>query len=121
DGNDSRQDHRHPQCRRFRRHRDTDDQSLADVIGAARSYPFVPSRAFVIAASTRAGVSGVSLTSAPPGAPIAASASRTALAIAAGGATAPPSPIPFMPYSVAVAGVCRWAILIAGNSCAPGM
>ena len=68
-------------------------------------------------ASTRAGVSGVSLTSAP----IAARASRTALAIAAGGATAPPSPIPFMPYSVAEAGVCRWPILIAGNSAAPGM
>src|SRR5206468_7648357 len=29
-----------------------------------------------------------------------ASASRTALAIAAGGATAPPSPMPLMPYSV---------------------
>src|SRR5438552_2865121 len=52
--------------------------------------------------------------------PRAARASRTALAIAAGGATAPPSPIPFMPYSVAVAGWCRWPILIAGNSKAPG-
>src|SRR5436190_6129527 len=73
-------------------------------------------RAFWIAARTRAGVSGVSLTSAPS----AAKASRTALAIAAGGATAPPSPIPFMPYSVAEAGVCMCPILIAGNSAAPG-
>ena len=38
-----------------------------------------------------------------------------------GGATAPPSPIPFMPYSVAEAGVCIWPILIAGNSAAPGI
>jgi len=74
------------------------------------------SRALRIAAITRRGVIGVSLTSAP----MLASASRTALAIAAGGATAPPSPMPFMPYSVAAAGVCRWAILIAGNSAAPG-
>jgi hypothetical protein len=28
--------------------------------------------------------------------------------------------MPFVPYSVAAAGVCRWAILIAGNSAAPG-
>ena len=46
-------------------------------------------------------------------------ASRTALAMAAGGATAPPSPIPFMPYSVCGVGVCRWPILIAGISAAP--
>jgi hypothetical protein len=38
-------------------------------------------------------VIGVSLTSVPR----LANASRTALAIAVGGATAPPSPIPFMP------------------------
>jgi hypothetical protein len=70
----------------------------------------------LIAAMTRRGVIGVSLISAPR----AARASRTALAIAAGGATAPPSPIPFMPYSVCGVGVCRWPILIAGISAAPG-
>src|SRR5271156_5214006 len=71
---------------------------------------------FRIAAITRRGVIGVSLTSAP----IAERASRTALAIAAGGATAPPSPMPFIPYSVWGVGVWRWPILIAGISAAPG-
>src|SRR5262245_9385119 len=63
-----------------------------------------------IAAMTRRGVIGVSFTSAP----IEASASRTALAIAAGGAMAPPSPMPFTPYSVNAVGVSVWAILMAG-------
>jgi len=57
-------------------------------------------------------VIGVSLTSAPLDAPMELRASRTALAIAA---TAPPSPIPFMPYSVCGVGVWRWPILIAGS------
>ncbi len=57
----------------------------------------------LIAARTRRGVIGVSFTSAPTR----LRASRTALAIAAGGATAPPSPMPFMPYSVCGVGVCR--------------
>ena len=78
--------------------------------------PVLYTRALLIAASTRCGVSGVSLISTSNG----ASASRTALAMAAGGATAPPSPIPFMPYSVAIAGVCRCPIRIPGSSCAPG-
>ena len=71
-----------------------------------------PRWAALMAASTRGAVIGVSFTSAP----IVARASRTAFAIAAGGATAPPSPIPFMPYSVAVAGLCRCPIRIGGSS-----
>ena len=63
--------------------------------------------AFRIAAITRRGVIGVPLTSVPHAAPDAESAWRRALAMAAGGATAPPSPMPFMPYSVCGVGVCR--------------
>src|SRR5439155_13119128 len=37
-----------------------------------------------------------------------------------GRATAPPSPMPFMPYSVCGVGVCRWPILIPGISAALG-
>src|SRR5215831_1490858 len=85
------------------------DGSLAPLYGACDD-----ACARRIAASTRRGVSGVSLTSAPNG----ASASRTALAIAAGGAMAPPSPIPLTPYSVCGVGVCMCTILIAGNSAA---
>src|SRR5262245_33655352 len=48
------------------------------------------------AASRRRGVSGVSLTSTPNG----LSASLTALKITAGGAIAPPSPMPLIPNSV---------------------
>src|SRR3954470_2870423 len=49
-----------------------------------------------MAARTLRGVIGVSFTSAP----ILRSASRIAFAMAAGGEIAPPSPMPFMPYSV---------------------
>src|SRR6516225_4654536 len=55
-----------------------------------------PWRQSPIAARTRLGVIGVSFTSAP----IDASASRTAFAIAAGGPMAPPSPKPLTPNSV---------------------
>ena len=58
---------------------------------------------------TRRGVIGVSLTSAP----IALRASRTALAMAAGGATAPPSPMPFN----AVFGVRCRRVQIADLDC----
>src|SRR5262249_6366607 len=60
-------------------------------------------RARSIASETRRGVSGVSLKVAP----ISRNASATALAMAAGGAMAPPSPSPFTPYSVVKAGVTR--------------
>ena len=49
-----------------------------------------------IASSSRRGVSGVSVSSTPSG----RSASLTALKITAGGAIAPPSPMPLMPNSV---------------------
>jgi hypothetical protein len=62
----------------------TPDETGAD--GPARSS----------AASRRRGVSGVSLSSTPNG----RSASLTALKITAGGAIAPPSPMPLMPNSV---------------------
>src|SRR5690606_25750219 len=54
------------------------------------------SRAACRAASSRRGVTGVSVISTPSG----ASASLTAFTIAAGGAMAPPSPMPFWPNSV---------------------
>src|SRR5262245_63516633 len=56
-----------------------------------------------IASETRRGVSGVSLKLAP----MSRNASATALAMAAGGAIAPPSPRPLTPYSVVNAGVTR--------------
>src|SRR5438105_14511902 len=84
--------------------------------GGLHAVTFSTSKAFSIAARTRRGVIGVSLTSAP----ILRSASRMALAIAAGGEIAPPSPMPFMPYSVCGVGVLIWPILIAGISGAPG-
>src|SRR5262245_3657018 len=64
---------------------------------------FFARRARSIASETRRGVSGVSLKVAP----ISRNASATALAMAAGGAIAPPSPSPFTPYSVVKAGVTR--------------
>src|SRR5262249_45471365 len=73
-------------------------------------------RARSIASATRRGASGVSLKLAP----ISRKASATALAIAAGGAIAPPSPNPFTPYSVVSAGVTRCAMRTSGISGAHG-
>ena len=64
---------------------------------------FFALRARSIASETRRGVSGVSLKVAP----MSRNASAIALAMAAGGAIAPPSPSPFTPYSVVKAGVTR--------------
>ena len=58
-----------------------------------------------ILSRTRRGVTGVSFTSTPKS----PSASLTALAMAAGGGMAPPSPSPFTPYSVSGEGVTRWS------------
>src|SRR5262249_38455127 len=60
-------------------------------------------RARSTASDTRRGVNGVSSKLAP----MSRNASATALAMAAGGAMAPPSPNPFTPYSVVSAGVTR--------------
>src|SRR5580704_5955517 len=65
---------------------------------------------------TRRGVSGVSLKLAP----MPENASATALAIAAGGAMAPPSPRPLTPYSVVSAGVTRCSMRMKGISPAVG-
>ena len=70
-----------------------------------------------MARRTRLGVIGVSLISTPIG----FKASRMALAMAAGGEMAPPSPMPFMPYSVCSVGVVMWAILMSGMSGAAGI
>ena len=43
------------------------------------------------------------------------------MAIEAAGAIAPPSPIPFTPYSVNDVGVSVWATLISGISAEPGL
>ena len=68
-----------------------------------------PSRfvlAAAIAASTRRGVNGVSVTSAP----ILLSASLIALPMAAGVGMVTPSPMPLMPYSVKGDGLSMWSI-----------
>jgi len=52
--------------------------------------------------------------------PSGASASSTALAIAAGGEIAPPSPSPFMPSGLRGDGNSRWTVSIAGKSSAFG-
>src|SRR5947209_19171559 len=62
------------------------------------------------------GRTGVALTSTPNG----ASASQTALASAAGGATAPPSPTPLTPSGLSGDGECRCRTVIAGISLAIG-
>src|ERR1700683_352250 len=72
--------------------------------------------AFSIASETRRGDSGVSLKFAR----MSAKASATALAIAAGGAMAPPSPRPLTPYSVVSAGVSRCSMRMFGISGAHG-
>jgi len=64
-----------------------------------------------MASRIRTGVSGRSCTSAP----MARSASFTALRIAAGGPTAPPSPIPLTPNSVCGDGVCMCNTRMGGN------
>src|SRR5207253_11474503 len=81
-------------------------QCVPDVTGAhiveARSLHAVSTRGWVdglarsIALSSRRGVSGVSVSSTPSG----RNASLTALKITAGGAIAPPSPMPLIPNSV---------------------
>ena len=68
-------------------------------------------RARSTASETRRGVSGVSLKLAP----MLRKASPTALAMAAGGAIAPPSPRPLTPYSVASAGDTICASGPSGN------
>src|SRR5262249_24050774 len=79
-------------------------------------WPSFARRAASIASETRRGVSGVSLKVAP----ISRNASATALAMAAGGAIAPPSPSPFTPYSVVSAGVTRGTMRTEGISGADG-
>src|SRR6185503_17886188 len=72
--------------------------------------------ALASASTMRRGVMGDSVISTPS----AASASFTAFAIAAGGAMAPPSPMPFCPKRVYGDGVSRWSIRIEGTSVALG-
>src|SRR5262249_50334365 len=62
------------------------------------------------------GLTGVALNSTPNG----DSASQIALAIAAGGATAPPSPTPLTPSGLSGDGVCWCAIAMSGTSLAVG-
>ena len=65
---------------------------------------------------TAAGISGVRVILAPNG----ARASSTALAIAAGGEIAPPSPMPFTPSGLRGDGYSRWIVSISGRSVAVG-
>ena len=69
-----------------------------------------------IACRMRRGVIGETSNSAPSG----RNASLIALAIAAGGAMAPPSPMPLTPNSVYGASVSIWSRIGAGTSVAPG-
>src|SRR5690606_10037234 len=73
-------------------------------------------RAASIASHTRRGVIGVWQIDTPKS----CRASVTALAMAAGGAMAPPSPMPFMPSTVKGDSVSRWATAMSGISVAPG-
>jgi len=69
-----------------------------------------------MSARTRHGSAGVCVTRTPRG----ASASSMALAIAAGGEMAPPSPSPFMPSGLRGEGNSRWIVSIGGRSLAAG-
>src|SRR5260370_28960410 len=68
------------------------------------------------AATIWSGLIGVALSSTAKG----ARASQTALAIAAGGATAPPSPTPLTPSGLSGEGECWWIIIRSGTSVAVG-
>src|SRR5207249_11687908 len=67
-------------------------------------------------ARTRAGVTGVSVIRTSNG----ASASSIALAMAAGGEMAPPSPSPLAPSGLRGDGNSRWTVSIGGRSSAFG-
>src|SRR5271156_6571531 len=69
-----------------------------------------------IARTSCSGLTGVALTSTPNG----AKASQTALAIVAGGATAPPSPTPLTPSGLSGEGEYWCTIVIEGMSVAVG-
>src|SRR6185369_15144943 len=73
-------------------------------------------RAASMAASTRGGLAGRSVTSAPSG----ARASLIALTMAPGGPIAPLSPIPFWPKVVHGLGVSMWSSRTSGTSVVPG-
>src|SRR5262249_1130959 len=73
-------------------------------------------RARTIRAATLAAVNGVSVTHAPKG----ASASSTALAMAAGGEIAPPPPRPLTPSGLRGEGYSRCTVSIGGRSSALG-
>src|SRR5262249_18496069 len=85
--------------------------------GLHRFSPVVAApRAAWIAASTRDGLAGRSVTSAPSG----ARASLMALTMAAGGPIAPLSPMPFWPKVVHGLGVSMWSSRTSGTSVVPG-
>src|SRR5262245_3928015 len=73
-----------------------------------------PHQTGCIARTSYSGLTGVSFTSTPNG----ARASQTALAMAAGGATAPPSPTPLTPRGLSGEGECWCTMRIAGISLA---
>src|ERR1700724_681922 len=75
-----------------------------------------PHQAGCIARTSCCGLTGVVFTSMPNG----ARASQTALAMAAGGATAPPSPTPLTPRGLSGDGECWCTIYITGISLAVG-
>src|SRR5262245_27287566 len=80
---------------------------------------FIPQAArlvFAIASRMRRGVIGISQISTPSF----ESASLTALATAAPGPIAPPSPTPFWPNSVYGEGVSMWKTRTSGISALPG-
>src|SRR5262249_51185715 len=82
-----------------------------------RSPPALLPRAFSMRPSTADGPSGARVTRTSNG----RSASSTALAIAAGGEIAPPSPMPLMPSGFRGDGYSRCTVSIAGNSLAVGI
>jgi len=79
-----------------------DSPDLAAEPGAATDRTFADDQRGRVARTSCSGLIGVVFTSTPNG----AKASQTALAMAAGGATAPPSPTPFTPSGLSGDGEC---------------
>src|SRR5262249_18338682 len=88
-----------------------------DRLHVRSSTPPVLARALSMRLSTADGPSGARVTRTSNG----RSASSTALAIAAGGEIAPPSPMPLMPSGFRGDGYSRCTVSIAGNSLAVGI
>src|SRR5262249_36476046 len=108
--------------RRFRQHdgQHDDDQASGHQERADHGPAFLRStheRFSLMRRWTRSGGSGRSRTSRPSG----ASASATALAMAAVEPMVPPSAIPLKPVTLVAGGVSMWMMSIGGTSIVPGI